>query len=807
MVREREKPSRREEGANEGPARQVTAHERAEEEVRRLVCQNELILNAAGEGIYGLDLEGRTTFCNPAAAAMVGWEAQELIGKPQHAVLHHTTPDGSPYPREECPIYAAFKDGAVHHVANEVFWRKDGTSFPVEYVSTPIREGDALVGAVVVFRDITDRKRMEEALLASQQMCQMVLDTIPARVFWKDRESTYLGCNLRFAEDAGLASPEEIIGKNDLQLPWSEHTDLYRGDDREVIRSGIPKLNYEEPLTRPAGARRWLRTSKVPLRDRDGTIMGVLGCFEDITERKQAEDALTESEARLRAITSALPDLVFLLDRDGRFVEFLTVQEMYRYVQPEAVKGKLARDVLPSDVADRFVAAATRTLATGQPQTLEYSFSTRGEHRWFEARTAPMELPASRRPVVAVVSRDITDRKLAETLSMRLGRIIERSVIDSRTFRFVQVNQGARENLGYSLEELRDLTPLELKPEFTRETFEALIKPLRDGTREQLVFETFHRRKDGSAYQVEVRLQLMRTETPPVLVAIIQDITDRKAVEEQLRQAQKMEAVGQLTGGIAHDFNNLLTIILGNLDLLGERLERLGGNKDLGRLVALATEAADRGNVLTQRLLAFSRKQLLQPRLVDVNALVAGMLDLLGRPLGEEVEVEFVGAGGLWACEADPGQLENSLLNLVINSRDAMPRGGKITIETGNADVDEASAASHGDAAPGQYAMLSVTDNGTGMPPEVLEHVFEPFYTTKELDKGTGLGLSMVYGFVKQSGGFVSISSREGQGTTVRIYLPRAHAAAVHEPARATAGQQLWARGEVAVPAANDRNP
>ena len=253
---------------------------------------------------------------------------------------------------------------------------------------------------------------------------------------------------------------------------------------------------------------------------------------------------------------------------------------------------------------------------------------------------------------------------------------------------------------------------------------------------------------------------------------LIADQAARERVEGQLRQLQKMEAVGQLTGGVAHDFNNMLAIIIGSLDLAKRRLT---GSEDarLGVCIDNAMESASTAAQLTSRLLAFSRQQPLQPQPIDPNKLVAGMSELLRRTVLEDVRMETVLAGGLWRVSADPNQLESAILNLCINSRDAMPGGGLLTIETANAYLDEAYAKGEPDVTPGQYVMIGITDNGTGMPPEVVERAFDPFYTTKGVGKGTGLGLSQVYGFVKQSGGHVKIYSESGLGTTVKVYLPR----------------------------------
>ncbi|MHC4696861.1 MAG: PAS domain S-box protein [Planctomycetota bacterium] len=277
--------------ANNDLEAEIVERKRAEEEIERLSGQNRLILESAGEGIYGLDLNGHTTFVNPAAARMIGWEVAELIGRSQHDVLHYAKPDETAYPKEECRIYAALRDGAVHHVDDEVFWRKDGTSFPVEYISTPIREDGKLAGAVVVFRDITDRKQAEEELRGSKAMQQLVMDNIPQFIFWKDRNSVYLGCNENFARVAGVSEPKNVIGKTDYDLAWKkEEADFFREYDRRVMESDTPEYHIIEPQLQDDGKQAWLDTSKVPLHDADGKVVGILGTYEDITERKQVEE-------------------------------------------------------------------------------------------------------------------------------------------------------------------------------------------------------------------------------------------------------------------------------------------------------------------------------------------------------------------------------------------------------------------------------------------------------------------------------------------------------------------------------------
>jgi PAS domain S-box-containing protein len=329
---------------------------------------------------------------------------------------------------------------------------------------------------------------------------------------------------------------------------------------------------------------------------------------------------------------------------------------------------------------------------------------------------------------------------------------------------------------------------------------EALEKAAQGGKFEE---EAWRMRKDGSRFWAHIVIDPLRNEKGGLVgfAKVTRDVTQRLQQQEALDKArealahsQKMQAIGQLTGGVAHDFNNLLTTILGTIDVIERGEANLAA--DSLRLLAAARHAADRGAALTARLLAFSRRQALEPRVVQPNRLISAMSDLLGRTLGENIVVEVVQTAGLWRTLVDPNQLESALLNLAINARDAMPEGGKLTIETGNTYIDEEYAQMHAEVKAGQYALLAVTDTGSGMPPDVLDRAFEPFFTTKPEGRGTGLGLSQVYGFVKQSGGHIKLYSEVGQGTTVKIYLPRAEGAPEAEFVRQHGDVASLAHGE-----------
>jgi len=345
-----------------------------------------------------------------------------------------------------------------------------------------------------------------------------------------------------------------------------------------------------------------------------------------------------------------------------------------------------------------------------------------------------------------------------------------------------QWNRAAERIYGISSEEAMGTSIWELNRAMETENDSAAVIHAEVSRGQELRdFQIRQRRKDRKT--VEISLNSAPFHDPlggnTGFVFLVDDISERKTIEQQLRQSQKMEAVGQLTGGIAHDFNNLLSIVICNLELLQERLPAHSEDRELADL---ALDAGLHGADLVKQLLAFSRKQNLDPQKIKLNELVLNMTNLLARSLGEQIEIVLEMASGVWPAVADPVQLQTALVNLATNARDAMAEGGKLVIQTGNAALDEAYAQQFADLTPGDYVMVAVTDTGTGMSAETIERAFDPFFTTKPAGEGTGLGLSMVFGFVKQSGGHVRIYSEEGHGTTVRLYLPRA----THEPSKPT---------------------
>ena len=360
-----------------------------------------------------------------------------------------------------------------------------------------------------------------------------------------------------------------------------------------------------------------------------------------------------------------------------------------------------------------------------------------------------------------------------EPFRLLMDHCVDGMIIIDGSGTVMAFNASAEKIFGYAAREIEGCNVSMLMPDPDRGRHDAYIRNyLETGVAKIIGIgrEVVGRRKDGSVFPMDLSVGEIPCRNRRCFVGVIRDITERRNIERQLLQASKMEAVGQLTGGIAHDFNNLLAILMMDLEILEQSCR---GDAEKLELVSEALDVTRAGADLTQRLLAFSRRQSLVPTQIDIGDLVASVTGILKRTLGEEIEIRASGISGLWPISADRGQLESAMLNLAINARDAMPRGGRLSIDCANVTIDKADSLNFDELQPGRYVRLSITDTGTGMPPEIVSRVIEPFFTTKEGGHGTGLGLSMVYGFVRQSGGQLTIYSEVGVGTTVNLYFPR----------------------------------
>ena len=753
--------------------------------------------------IIATDRGGLIVDWNLGAESVLGWVAAEMRGE---AADRFFTLEDRAADRPGIEMRHALETG--RSASERWHLRRDGSRFWASGEMMPLRDrSGAHLGFLKILRDQTEQQKASEvqrgdaeflrSILAASADCIKVLDLDGRLVFMSE----------------GGQRVMEVSDFNAIEgCPWP---DFWEGEENARARASIEAAKsggsgrFQGFARTMAGTPRWWDVQVTPIPGADGRPEKLLTVSRDITAIQQAEEALQRSEQRQRRLIETLPQLVWSCLPDGA-CDYLSRQWVEYTGTPEVEQLGLAwldRVMHPED-RDRTYAHWMGAIAGQHPYDIEYRLRRHdGVYHWFKTRGTPI-----RDADGAVVQwfgtcTDIQEIVEAREVLARSREELERQVAErTRALRSVDARKRAMFDTTRQLLGLLNLDGT--LSEANRAALDAIDATAADiigmpfwdtpwfsGTpgMPEVVKEAWKTARSGRTVRTEMALTLPDGSTrsfdfamTPVfddggrvveVVPEATDITDKRRIEEQLRQSQKMEAVGQLTGGLAHDFNNLLTGIVGSLELMQARIAQ-GRHGELDRYVTAAQGAAKRAAALTHRLLAFSRRQTLDPKPVNVNRLVAGMEDLVRRTVGPAIEVEVVGSAGLWTAMIDAGQLENALLNLCINARDAMPDGGRLTIETANKWLDERTA-SERDLPSGQYLSLCVTDTGIGMPPDVAARAFDPFFTTKPLGVGTGLGLSMVYGFARQSGGQVRIYSETGagptRGSTVCIYVPRHH--------------------------------
>lgn len=662
------------------------------------------------------------------------------------------------------------------------------------------------VGFPGVLIDIDERRRLESERDQAQVLLRSFVEAAPGVVYAKDRQGRLLIGNRGTTELIGLP-PERYIGRTDAELLSDpvQAAAVMAADERVMANGRSEQL--EEEVSFPDGRRAvWLST-KAPLRDADGSVVGLVGTSLDITDRKAAAAEHQEIEERYRLAARATNDAIWdWRMSDGHVVWNEALCALFGHALTETTAQWWLDNIHPDDrqrVDDHIhaVIASETSSWTG-----EYRFRRAdGSYAVVLDRGTVLRGASGEPHRMIGAMLDLTSRKAAEAALAESEERL-RFATEAGDMGFWDVDLvhdvliwpprtkamfGISAHVDVSLQDFYG----GLHPDDRAETSAAFAAAADPALR--ALYDVEYRtvgKEDGVVRWVAakgrglfegdrcVRVLGVAIEVTARRLAdarlkelnehlearVLEEVLERTRAEEALRQSQKMEAVGQLTGGIAHDFNNMLATVIGPLDLLAARL----GDQDprAKRYIDMAMDGARRAAQLTQRLLSFSRQQPLQPVPVDANRLVAGMSDLLVHSLGSSVRLETVLAADLWSTFADANQLENVILNLAVNARDAMPGGGRLTVETANCAQDDASA---GSVPAGDYVLIAVADNGSGMSPEVMAKAFEPFFTTKKVGQGTGLGLSQVYGFVKQSAGHVRIESGIGRGTTVKLYLPR----------------------------------
>jgi PAS domain S-box-containing protein len=632
-------------------------------------------------------------------------------------------------------------------------------------------------------------------------VAMLINSPVPMVLLWG--ANGYMIYNDAYSRFAGGRHPQ-LLG-SEVRSGWPEVAD-FNDHIMKVGLSGATLAYRDQELTLHRNGKPekvWMNLDYSPVLDETGEPAGVIAIVVETTERVLADRRNESQRRRLAQMFEQGPSFMALLEGPDHRIEFANASYL-KLIGRRNVIGKTVAEALPDAASQGYVKQLDEVFASGimhssagSRYAVEVLPGAGVDERYVDFIYQPLKDATGKVTGIFVEGVDVTERKLAEAALKQLNETLEQR-IEERTaqllskealistfynhsseyhavlaetedgrFRYDEANPALLHLYGKSRAELIGRTVDDVfGPDTAAELTAHLRACLRAGTPYRYERRNGDSIVEAVATPVPDDAAMMRR-----LVVSARDVTEHRNLEQQLRQSQKMEAVGQLTGGLAHDFNNLLTGITGSLELMEKRFEQRRLN-DIDRYLHAAKGAAKRAAALTHRLLAFSRRQTLDPKPTDVNSLVSDMEEFIRRTIGPQITFEFVGAIGLWKTLVDPPQLENALLNLCINSRDAMPHGGRLTVETCNRWIDERSSRGR-ELTAGQYISLCVSDNGTGMSAEVISRAFDPFFTTKPLGEGTGLGLSMVYGFARQSGGQTRIYSEEGKGTMVCLYLPR----------------------------------
>jgi two-component system, cell cycle sensor histidine kinase and response regulator CckA len=755
--------------------------------LQRTATEYAAVLDQIAEGIIVTDPEGRIRFVNRASREIHGVDRTGVSPQEYAEAYRLFTLEGTPYPSGEVPLARAVLHGEVVTDAEGLIRRPDGAEVVIRGNARPIvDEQGRRVGALVSVRDITREKREGERLLLLERA---IATTVEGILITDARQPDHpvVFTNPGFERLTGY-TVEETIGRNCRFLQGAE-TDR---ESVERIRDAVAReehvqaelLNY-----RKDGTAFWNHLSITPIRDAEGAVTHFVGIQQDVTRLRQAQAGLEAAEEHYRRLVKTSPVGIYALDTGGRCIESNLAMTWITERTSAELDGIHFSEVLaPEDHQE--TARAFEQMFSGQTEdlALELRILRPSGERRLAAVTVTTIREADRIVGVHGVIRDVTE-----------ARRTEAALVESeRTFR--QIAESIRQV--FWMTDVTGTEVLYLSPaveEVWGRPWESFIGPSTawlDAVHEEDIqrvvevftperlaaglFDTEYRivRPDGEVRWIHDRGFPVRDEQGEIyrITGLAEDVTAQRMLESQLRQSQKMEAVGQLAGGVAHDFNNMLMAITGHAQLMADELPQ---ESVLQADLAEILRAAERSAGLTRQLLAFSRKQVLQPRRLDLNESVRSMEKMLRRLIGEDIQVHSQFARHLPDVFADPGQVEQVLLNLVVNARDAMPEGGRLTVGTEVVDLTPDDArASPAEARPGRYAVLWVSDTGIGMDQATQARIFEPFFTTKAVGRGTGLGLSTVYGIVKQSGGFVRVRSRLGHGSIFWVHLPLAEAEA-----------------------------
>jgi two-component system, cell cycle sensor histidine kinase and response regulator CckA len=764
-------------------ARDITARKQAEDEFSRsrqeledktLMLQS--VLDSISEGLVATDAEGKFVLWNPAAKAIVRRGALNLRKEEWAERYGLFLPDKvTPFPLEQNPLARAIQGEAstavmfVRHAA-----LADGIF--LEANASPLKDKHgAVYGGVTAFRDITERMRSEDRLREYERVVESLVDMIVV----VDKNYRYVIANRAFLNYREMEK-EQVIGRRmDEVLKKEVFDSIVKEKVDECFRGKV--LQYELTYNYPNLGERALFASYFPVPGPTG-IDRIVCVLRDITDRKRAEEA----RERLAAVVESSDDAIIGKSLDGTIFAWNSgAENLFGYTAAEAL-GQSIQMLVPPERASEEPDILARIKRGSRLEHFEtVRVQKDGKRIDVSVTISPIRDGSGTIIGASKIARDISERKCAEEelrkAEERFGKAFRSnplavSISTQAEGRYLDVNDAFLKILGYTREDVIGRTASGLSFWVQSAQREQMLTLLEENGH-VTELRTQYKTSTGELREAEVSAEMIELEGQPCVLAITRDITETVRLEAQFRQAQKMEAVGRLAGGVAHDFNNMLSVIIGYSDLSADLV---AADSPLKKHLAQIKKASERAALLTRQLLAFSRQQVIFPRILDLNGVVENLSTMLLRMIGENISLSFKPTTPIGSIKADPGQIEQILMNLVVNARDAMPGGGQIIIETGHAELDEHYVSQNPGSRTGEHVVLAVCDTGSGMDDDIKSKIFEPFFTTKGLGQGTGLGLSTVYGIVTQSAGSISVDSQPGKGTTFKIYFPRVAARAEH---------------------------
>ncbi len=739
------------------------------------------ILEAVPDTILICNPQGEIVLMNAQATNLLGYRIHELQGKAIEVVLPEDARQKHAIKREQ--FFIDPQPRTMGRGLQLSARRKDGTEIPVEVSLSPIQV-DAGLWVVATVRDITERRLAEDELRTSEARYRSVVNAMAEGVVVQEKNGAITACNPSAERILGLTE-EQMRGRTSIDPRWHaihEDGSGFRGETHPsmvALHTGERQSNICMGIRKPDGTTTWILINAEPVFYPDTNISrAVVTTFTDISDRKRIEEILRTNEERFRVALKSSPTVVFNQDMELRYT---WINDPVLAWAESGWLGKTDNDILERDSAQRLTEIKNLVLKSGKGTRQEVLLKVQDRPVHYDLTVEPLRDANGNITGITCAATDISPLKEAQRLILEreaeINALFDASPAGLALFgpdlRYLRVNEKLAEINGLPAKDHIGKTVAEAIPSLA-----PVIEPaLRKVFSEQSSVVNVEMSAPPANRKGEVRHRLssyfpiknLRGETA-MAGAVVLDMTEQKRLEEQLLQAQKLEAVGRLAGGIAHDFNNVLGVILGHCDLLKEECS---GDDNVVRRTKSIRKAADHAVALTRQLLAFSRRQVMQPQQLELNDLISRLSEMLKRLITENIHLSLDLAPDAGAVYADRVQIEQVVMNLAVNARDAMISGGQLTIATSNVVLDQDYSENDSPVKPGRYVMLSVSDTGSGMDAKTLDRLFEPFFTTKELGRGTGLGLSIIYGIIRQSGGHVRVYSEPGHGSTFKVYLPR----------------------------------